>query len=59
MPQPMPIAVMSCVMAVTWSEPCATVCVQTGVTRVHARQLIAITIIPATGTVYFSNDWIR
>ena len=59
MPQPTPIAVSSCVTAVSLSAPCAAEFVQTTFTFVQARMLITITITPATGTVYFSNVWMR
>ena len=59
MPQPTPIAVMSCVTAVSLSAPCAVEWSQTMFTFVHARMLMMITITAATGTVYFSNDWMR
>ena len=59
MPQPTPIAVSSCVYAVSLSAPCAVECVHTMFTFVQARMLMTSTITAATGTVYFSNDWIR
>ena len=58
-PHPTPIAVNSCVYAVSLSAPCAVEWLHTTFTFVHARMLMTTMISAATGTVYFSNEWIR
>jgi len=58
-PQPTPIAVISCVIAVHLSPPLAVEWLQTTSVFVHARIEITIMNAAAIGTVYDSNDWIR
>ena len=59
MPQPTPIAVVSCVIDVHFAPPCAVECPQTTSTFVQARIDISSMIAAATGTVHFSNAWIQ
>jgi hypothetical protein len=58
-PQPTPIAVISCVIAVNLSPPLAVELVQEMSTLDHARIDISTMIAAATGTVHFSNVWIQ
>ena len=59
MPQPTPIAVVSCVIAVHLALPCAVEWPQTMLTLFQARIDIRTMIAAAIGTVHFSNAWIQ
>jgi hypothetical protein len=58
-PQPTPIAVISCVIAVHLSPPLTVLSFQTTSTFVQASTVISAMIAAAIGTVHFSNVWIQ